>query len=113
MDSGQGAMRPIFSQPFGFGNCVYRASTVAVPGNDSRRLCLARPQTLSPSALQPLFVHALRAPHSITSSARARTVGGIVRPSALAVLRLITSSSRVGRWIGRSAGLAPSRTRPT
>src|SRR5262245_49857928 len=30
--------------------------------------------------------------HSITSSARASTVGGISRPSALAVLRLITSS---------------------
>src|SRR5215831_6074407 len=35
--------------------------------------------------------------HSITSSASASTVGGIVRPSALAVLRLITSSNLVGR----------------
>ena len=34
--------------------------------------------------------------HSITSSARASTDGGIVRPSALAVLRLITSSYLVG-----------------
>ena len=33
--------------------------------------------------------------HSITSSARARRVGGIVRPSALAVLRLMISSSFV------------------
>ena len=30
--------------------------------------------------------------HSITSSARASSVGGTVTPSALAVLRLITSS---------------------
>src|SRR5262249_46998755 len=34
--------------------------------------------------------------HSITSSARASTVGGTSTPSALAVLRLITSSNRVG-----------------
>jgi hypothetical protein len=32
-------------------------------------------------------IGALRRPHSITSSARARTVGGISSPSALAVLR--------------------------
>ena len=34
--------------------------------------------------------------HSITSSARARSVGGISRPSALAVLRLTISSNLVG-----------------
>src|SRR5262245_44609026 len=45
----------------------------------------------------------------ITSSARASSVGGIVRPSALAVLRLISSSNFVGSSIGRSAGLAPLR----
>ena len=45
--------------------------------------------------------------HSITSSARARTVGGTVRPSALAVLRLITISILVENSIGRSPGLAP------
>src|SRR6476646_8701125 len=43
------------------------------------------------------------ATHSITSSARARIVGGIARPSALAVLRLATSSNRVGCSTGRSA----------
>ena len=35
-------------------------------------------------------------PYSITSSARASTVGGTARPSARAVLRLITSSYLVG-----------------
>jgi hypothetical protein len=45
--------------------------------------------------------------YSITSSAVASSVWGIVRPSALAVLRLITSSNLVGCSIGRSAGLAP------
>ena len=34
--------------------------------------------------------------HSITSSARARSVGGISRPSALAVLRLMARSIFVG-----------------
>ena len=34
--------------------------------------------------------------HSITSSARASRVGGISRPSALAVLRLIANSYLVG-----------------
>src|SRR5262249_21240963 len=41
--------------------------------------------------------------HSITSSARARSEGGISRPSALAVLRLIASSYLVGACTGRSA----------
>src|SRR5215204_2873807 len=50
-----------------------------------------------------------RVAHSITSSARARSVGGMVRPRALAVLRLMTSSNLVGCSIGRSAGLAPLR----
>ena len=34
--------------------------------------------------------------HSITSSARASSNGGTVMPSALAVLRLITSSNFIG-----------------
>ena len=50
--------------------------------------------------------------HSITSSARARIDCGTVRPSALAVLRLMTSSNLVGCWTGRSAGLAPLRIFP-
>src|SRR5206468_12480457 len=47
--------------------------------------------------------------HSITSSARARIAGAIVRPSALAVFRLMTNSNLVGCCTGRSAGLAPLR----
>src|SRR4029077_6604084 len=45
--------------------------------------------------------------HSITSSARARIDGGTVMPSALAVLRLTTSSNVVGCCTGRSAGSGP------
>ena len=44
--------------------------------------------------------------YSITSSARASSVGGTSRPSALAVLRLITRSYLVGACAGRSAGYA-------
>ena len=50
--------------------------------------------------------------HSITSSARTKSVGGIVNPSALAVFRLITSSNLLLCWTGRSAGLAPLRICP-
>jgi hypothetical protein len=45
--------------------------------------------------------------HSITSSASARRRSGTVRLSALAVLRLITSSNLVGCSTGSSAACAP------
>src|SRR5262249_42052773 len=51
--------------------------------------------------------------HSITSSARPRSVSGTSIPSALAVLRLITSSYLVGACTGRSAGFSPLRMRST
>jgi hypothetical protein len=51
--------------------------------------------------------------HSITSSARASNVGGTVRPSALAVLRLITSTYLVGACTGRAPGFSPFRMRST
>src|SRR5262249_28915864 len=47
--------------------------------------------------------------HSITSSASNRNGSEIVRPRALAVLRLMTSSNFVGCSAGSSAGLAPLR----
>ena len=49
----------------------------------------------------------------ITSSARATIAGGTVRPSALAVLRLIASSNFVGSSTGRSPGASPFRMRAT
>src|SRR5262249_12471341 len=55
----------------------------------------------------------LAAFHSITSSARASRRSGTVRPSAFAVLRLITSSYLVGACTGRSPGLSPLRMRST
>ena len=50
--------------------------------------------------------------YSITSSARPISVLGMLRPSALAVLRFMISSTLVFCWTGRSAGLSPLRTRP-
>src|SRR5262245_27734290 len=51
--------------------------------------------------------------HSITSSARARSVAGTVMPSALAVFILMTSWKRVGCSTGKSAGWAPLRVLST
>src|SRR6516165_8896040 len=45
--------------------------------------------------------------HSITSSARATSVGGTSKPKALAVFRLTTNSNLVPCCTGRSAGFAP------
>src|SRR4029077_18256120 len=45
--------------------------------------------------------------HSITSSVRASSVGGTSRPSAFAVLRLMTNSNWVGCITGKSAGFWP------
>src|SRR5262245_29864407 len=47
--------------------------------------------------------------HSITSSARSRNDSGIVRPSTLAVVRLITRSNLAACSTGISAGFAPRR----
>src|SRR5262245_3776792 len=51
--------------------------------------------------------------HSITSSASAITVGGTVRPSVVAVLRLMANSNLAGACAGSSAGLAPFKMRST
>src|SRR5262245_46895732 len=51
--------------------------------------------------------------YSMTSSASASSVAGTVRPSALAVLRLIKNSNLVAWSTGRSVGFSPLRIRPT
>src|SRR3954454_14142034 len=69
------------------------------------------------NAVYELYVHERThapqqtADHSITSSARASSVAGTSRPSALAVLRLIINSYLVGACTGRSAGFSPLRMR--
>jgi len=52
------------------------------------------------------------AAYSMTSSAMESTPAGIVRPSVLAVLRLITNSNLLDCMTGNSAGLAPLRILP-
>ena len=51
--------------------------------------------------------------YSITSSARASSIGGTSRPSALAVLRLMASTYLFGACTGRSAGVSPFNMRLT
>ena len=48
-----------------------------------------------------------RPPHSITLSAAASNIAGIVNPMAFAALRSITNSNFVDTSTGRSAGFAP------
>src|SRR5262245_10782175 len=47
--------------------------------------------------------------HSITSSARASSIGGTTRPMALAAVTLMTRSNLVGCSTGMSPGFAPRR----
>src|SRR4029077_2877714 len=80
-------------------------SHVEIPDHRHRRLlrsCHHRPRGRSTAEERDEF----SPPHSITSSARASSVGGIVRPSALAVFKLRTSSNFVGACTGRSAGFS-------
>ena len=51
--------------------------------------------------------------YSITSSARATSVGGTAMPSVFAVLRLTTSSNFTGDCTGSVAGSSPLRIRST
>ena len=75
------------------------------PAVHARQRPCRHPTTNKRNELPPL--------HSITSSARERSVGAIVRLSTLAALRLMASSNLTGRSIGKSAGLAPFRTLST
>src|ERR1700719_2628471 len=94
----------------------------AVPAGDSRgrfegqgeRREFQPPRQLMTHSvtLRPLIT-ILRKVYSITSSARTRNDSGIVKSSAFAVLRLITSWNLVGCSTGRSAGRAPFKMRST
>ena len=82
------------------------------PDQRHRRLLRARRQRPSHGSAAEQRDE-LASSHSITSSARASSVGGMSRPSALAVLRLMTRSNFVGCCTGRSAGFSPLRMRST
>ena len=78
------------------------------PRGSAPPICLSRRKDPPRSRIQ-IVIARQRQLYSITASARASNVCGMVRPSAFAVLRLITNSILVGCSIGRSAGLAPLR----
>src|SRR5262249_11437451 len=81
-----------------------RAGTEETDHRHSRllRACRERPRCRAAEQSDEL------APcHSITSSASAISLSGTSRPSARAVLRLITSSNLVGCSTGRSPGFSP------
>src|SRR5262249_30578015 len=82
-----------------------------IPHHRHRRLLRARRERPRRCAAEEREELAARF-HSITSSAVICMISGTVRPSALAVLRLITSSNLVGCTTGRSAGFAPLRICP-
>ena len=82
--------------------------SIEITDNRHRRLlcaCHHRPRNSSTTEQRD----ELPPPHSITSSARVRSDSGMVSPSALAVVRLITSSNLVGCSTGKSPGFAPRK----
>src|SRR5262245_53322530 len=89
-----------------------RACTEKTDARHPRRLlraCHDRPRRRCAAERR----HELAAPHALTSPARASAGPVTSRPSAFAVLRLITSSYLVGACTGRSAGFSPVRMRST
>src|SRR4051794_24253032 len=76
-----------------------------------RQLRTSRRKVLGSFVPRSDICSAAKLHHSITSSARPSKVVGKSSPSALAVLRLITSSYLVGACTGRSAGFSPLRMR--
>ena len=79
---------------------------VAVPG----RLGRVTGQRAMPAMITNELFNVGEESHRITSSARNSTDDGIVSPSAVAVLRLMTICNVVGCSTGTSAGFAPLRT---
>src|SRR2546422_10158965 len=89
--------------------CVRFVTAVA---SGHATLATKRALPLTWAGLPPAGSHQLAwRTHSITSSARASSVGGTSMPSVLAVLRLMTSSNLIGAWTGSSLGFAPLRMR--
>src|SRR4029453_15340143 len=86
----------------------------AVEKSDHRHRRLLRARRERPNSRHAAEQRDELAPfHSITSSARAMSIGGTSRSSAFAVFRLITSSYLVGACTGSSPGLVPLRIRST
>jgi len=89
---------------------VINGQSAEIPNHRRRRLLGPRRERPRHRAPEPRDESP--ALHWIMSSAVANSVSGMVKPSALAVFRLMTSSNFVGCMTGRSEGLSPLRMRP-
>src|SRR5262249_25139308 len=89
------------------GQAAWRIDNVNKPDHGQRRLLRPRHERPSRRAAEQRDERA--ALHSITLSVRASSVGETSRPSALAVIRLMTKSNLVGCSTGISPGFAPRR----
>src|SRR5262249_44008460 len=105
---------PRFAEAFAERSDTARIGRCGADKSDDRDCGLLRDRRKRPRGRRAAEKCDERAPlHSITSSARASSVGGTSRPSALAVFMLTTSSYLVGACTGRSAGFSPLRMRST
>ena len=108
--------KPGFNQAPTESGCINLPCRI-VSGPDQQRpdpadaLTLLCPRRQRPRSRTAEQSDELPPPHSITSSARPRSVTGKVMPSVFAVLRLMTSSTFVDCWTGRTAGCSPLRMR--
>src|SRR6516225_2283780 len=102
-----------FNQGFEIGPLFL--GTASVPKHPDYRNSsrLLRPRSERPRRRAAEHRDELAPLHSITSSASCCSCSGTSRPSALAVFRLMLSSNLTGPCAGKSAGLAPLRTRST
>jgi hypothetical protein len=73
------------------------ANIAKLPGLLQKPRASITPMTSTPDISLHCANAEAASPYSISSSARASSEGGTVRPSALAVSRLMTSSNLVGR----------------
>jgi hypothetical protein len=110
--------------PFGSARCrndrmrANSRNTHSTYSIDSATMC-APPEEFLKRGVKPALIRDVRltlerricAIYSMTSSARESSEGGTANPSALAALRLMTSSNLVGCWTGRSEVFSPLRIR--
>jgi hypothetical protein len=116
---GFGPSRAVWTRPRG-ASAVTSATRCHQSESRKREYCAIQPMSaLTPKADMCSATRDVRfvpkadmRRYSITSSAMARMPDGMAKPSALAVLRLMTSSNLTSWMIGRSPGFSPLRILP-